>query len=190
MQNTIIFTLLLPLVAMPLLMVACGSPPTPKPATESNGTAASVADAGAATSSASTDDAGVTPTPVATGAPDAGGAAGDLSSSTQSTHNDDADDACQAVAAAFEKRARPQIKACYREGKKKDANLVGGVRIAVAVNGTGKLGNVLTSPNGDKTMLPAAVVKCMVDAVKATDPGDVTKCKGKSLAFPVQFPSQ
>ncbi len=189
MQNTMILTLLLPLAAMPMLVVACGSPPPPKPATESTGTAASVADAGAATRSASTDDAGVAPTPVAMSAADAGTPPGELPATT-TTHNDDADDACQAVAAAFEKRARPQIKACYREGKKKDPSLVGGVRIAAAVNMAGKLGNVFTSPNGDKTMLPPAVVKCMVDAVKATDPGDVTKCKGKSLAFPVQFPSQ
>jgi hypothetical protein len=105
-------------------------------------------------------------------------------------HVDDADDACQSAGMAFEKRARPQIKACYREAKKKDANLIGGVRLAVSITAAGKLGNIVSSANGDKKPLPPAVVKCMVAAVTATDPGDIALCKGKSLAIPVQFPSQ
>ncbi len=184
MQNTPVTTVLLSCAALGL---ACGSPAPAK------GAANTAADAGSATSTTSVDDAGAAPKPNAvTTAADAGAPAGDLLATTtkSDTHVVDADDACQSVAAAFEKRARPQLKACYREGKKKDANLVGGVRLAVGVTDAGKLGAVLTSPNGDKIMLPPAVVKCMVDAVKTTDAGDVTKCKGKSIAIPVQFPSE
>jgi hypothetical protein len=140
------------------------------------------------------DDAG--PSGTATTAVDAGASTTDNASATPPStakgeiRTDDADDACSTAAMALEKRARPAIKACYREGKKKDANLIGGVRLAAAVTLAGKLGNIMTSPNGDKKLLPPAVVKCMADAVKAADPGDISACKGKSIAIPVQFPSQ
>ena len=167
------------------LLAACGGPTM----VAANG--ATTMDAGAASPSggaagvASADDL----TSPAAGGADAGSVGAAPSTARGEIHVDDADE-CEALAAAFEKRARPQIKACYREGKKKDANLVGGVRLAIAVSAAGKLGNVLTSSNGDKALLPAPVVRCMADAVKATDAGDLAKCKGKSIAIPVQFPSQ
>jgi hypothetical protein len=145
--------------------------------TTSNDNATAVNDAGAS-------GAGVAAAPI-----DAGAAPASTQNAAAAAAAAD-EDACGFAGAAFEKRARPQVKACYREGKKKDANLVGGVRIVVNITDKGKVGNIMSSPNGDRTMLPKDVVKCMVDAVKKTEPGDVDKCKGKSVVIPIAFPTE
>ena len=181
------------LLAAALLAFACGAPakaPDASGPKEGSSTPASADQDGGPATGAQGSDAGSPSTATGTTMIDAGSPESAPSSARGDIHVEDADDACQAAGAAFEKRARPQIKACYREAKKKDANLVGGVRITVSINSAGKVGAVLSSPNGDKKMLPPAVVKCMVDATKANDPGDVGLCKGKSLGIPVQFPSQ
>lgn len=180
-----------------MLAAACASKP-PAPAQGAAATAESAkpiaggdADGGGAPGSGdgsggapvAAADASAGPAASAAPAADASGTRGEIRS-------DDGDDACAFAAAAFEKRARPAIKACYREGRKKDANLVGGVRIVVNVAGNGKVGSVITSPNGDKALLPKPVVACMADAVKKTDPGDTGKCKSKTLVIPIQFPTQ
>jgi len=182
------------LAASLVSLCACGGQAPAKDAAGSNASTAADAASPSTSGDTSHDTSGdASAAPVASAAPDAGGAAPATdapSTAKGEIHTDDADDACSAAALALEKRARPAIKACYREGKKKDANLIGGVRLAAAVTPAGKLGNIMTSPNGDKKLLPPAVVKCMADAVKAADPGDISACKGKSLAIPVQFPSQ
>jgi hypothetical protein len=177
-----------------LVTGACGGHPPPPPAASqeaSNSGGASAADGGGLQGSADTtpDGGGASAT---TSAGDAGSGSTDLiaTKTTSSTQTEDADDACSKAGSGFEKRARPAIKACYREGKKTDPALVGGVRIVVNVTSAGKVGNVISSPNGDKAMLPPAVVKCMVDAVKKNDPAGLDKCPGKTVVMPVQFPSQ
>jgi hypothetical protein len=96
------------------------------------------------------------------------------------------DEGCTKVAAAFEQKARPKIKECYREGKKLNPVLEGGIRIVINVDAFGKLGAVKTQ---DVT-LPDAVAKCMVKAVQATPFDDATQCKRKGITLPIQFPTK
>jgi len=98
----------------------------------------------------------------------------------------DDDDGCTKIAAAFEQKARPKIKECYREGKKANPVLEGAVRITIAVDGLGKLGE----PKPQEATLPDAVVKCMVKAVHDTPFDDASKCKRKGIALPIQFPTK
>jgi hypothetical protein len=94
---------------------------------------------------------------------------------------------CQKAAAGWEKRARPAIKACYRQGKKDDPNLMGTARITVEVAYDGK-------PNPAKldgiSSLGDDVASCMVDAVTKTAFPEATECKSKQLTIPVEFPSK
>jgi hypothetical protein len=93
---------------------------------------------------------------------------------------------CRTAAAAWEKRARPQIKACYREGKKKDPNLMGTARIVVDVAYDGKVKPAKldgTSSLGDD------VAACMVKAVSATPFPDAAPCRTRQLTVPVEFPT-
>jgi TonB family protein len=81
---------------------------------------------------------------------------------------------------------RPELKACYREGKKKEPNLEGTVRIAIEVD---TLGKVKTTKIVEKT-LPDKVAQCMLKAVKAAPKTELSeKCPGKSLTIPVTFPT-
>lgn len=98
----------------------------------------------------------------------------------------DDDDGCTKIAAAFEQKARPKIKECYREGKKANAALEGSVRITLQVDGFGKLGQA----KAQEATLPDAVVKCMVKAVHDTPFDDASKCKRKGITLPIQFPSK
>lgn len=93
---------------------------------------------------------------------------------------------CQAAASAWEKRARPEIKACYREGKKKDPNLMGTARILVDVGGDGK-----TKPAklDGISSLGDDVATCMVKAVSKTAFPDASACRGRQLTLPIEFPT-
>lgn len=94
-------------------------------------------------------------------------------------------DDCTPVGVDFEKRARPKLKDCYAEGKKKDANLQGTVKITVEIDGLGKVKSIKVA---EKT-LPDAVAQCMLKVVKATPLPEASKCPGKSLTIPVTFPT-
>ena len=96
-------------------------------------------------------------------------------------------DECTPVGIDFEKRARPQLKACYAEGKKKEPNLMGTVRITVDIDTLGKVKSIKIT---EKT-LPDPVAQCMLKVVKTTTlaPTDAAKCPGKSLTIPVTFPT-
>lgn len=98
----------------------------------------------------------------------------------------DDDDGCTKLAAAFEQKARPKIKECYREGKKANAALEGSVRITLQVDGFGKLGQA----KAQEATLPDAVVKCMLKAVHDTPFEDASKCKRKGITLPIQFPTK
>lgn len=95
-------------------------------------------------------------------------------------------DACTAGSAAFEKRVRPKLQACYREGKKKNPSLEGMVRIATDVSTLGKIGSQKVV---EKT-LPDAVAACMLKAVKAEPFPEAEKCPGKAVIIPIQFPTK
>jgi hypothetical protein len=94
-------------------------------------------------------------------------------------------DECTPVGVDFEKRARPKLKDCYAQGKKKDANLQGTVKIGVDIDMLGKVKGIKIL---EKT-LPEAVAQCMLKAVKGTPLPEASKCPGKSLVIPVTFPT-
>lgn len=94
--------------------------------------------------------------------------------------------ACQKAAQEWEKRARPQIKACYRDGKKKDPNLMGTARILVDVGFDGK---VKPAKLDGVSSLGDDVAKCMVDAVSKTGFPESGECKTRQLTIPVEFPT-
>lgn len=94
-------------------------------------------------------------------------------------------DECTPVGVDFEKRARPKLKDCYAQGKKKDPNLQGTVKISVDID---TLGKVKTIKIIEKT-LPEPVAQCMLKAVKGTPLPEASKCPGKSLTIPVTFPT-
>ena len=170
------------LTTLSLAAVACGSsapPPTTAPAAPE---ASSAPEEGAATSAdpyASFDG----------GAASSSGNPSDFTNVTTpapAAPSGDLGAACQKAAAAWEKRARPQIKACYREGKKKDPNLMGTARINVDVGFDGKLKPAKlegVSSLGDD------VAKCMVAAVSATAFPESGECKSRQLTVPVEFPT-
>jgi TonB family protein len=94
-------------------------------------------------------------------------------------------DECTPVGVDFEKRSRPAIKACYREGKKKNPNLEGTVKIKITVDMKGKIKSVRVI---EKT-LPDAVANCILKAVKETPFPEVDKCWDSTLTIPVTFPT-
>lgn len=95
-------------------------------------------------------------------------------------------DECVPAGVDFEKRARPKLKECYREGKRKDPNLEGTVRIAIKIDTLGKVRSITIA---DKT-LPDQVAKCMLDVVKKTPFTEASKCPGKDITIPMAFPTQ
>ncbi len=94
-------------------------------------------------------------------------------------------DECTPVGVDFEKRARPNLKACYAEGKKKDPNLMGTVKITVDIDYRGKVKAIKII---EKT-LPDPVAECMLKVIKTTPLPEASKCPGKSLTIPVTFPT-
>ncbi|MBX3231276.1 MAG: AgmX/PglI C-terminal domain-containing protein [Labilithrix sp.] len=94
-------------------------------------------------------------------------------------------DECTPVGVDFEKRARPKLKECYAEGKKKDPNLMGTVKIKVTVDVKGKIKSTKVI---EKT-LPDPVADCMLKAVKGTPFPEVDKCWDSTITIPITFPT-
>jgi hypothetical protein len=162
------------LALVPLLSQACGGPKAPPPAVAQS--APEGADAGDDAAAATPDD---------TKSSDAAAPDAPASASAAPPPPAPPPDECTPIAVDFEKRARPKLKDCYREGKKKDPNLEGTVRIAVDVNMLGKI----TSTKIAQKTLPDPVAQCMLKVVKATPFPEAGKCPGKSLTIPIQFPT-
>lgn len=97
----------------------------------------------------------------------------------------DTSDECTPVGVDFEKRARPQLKECYREGKKKNPSLEGTVRVTVAIDYKGKIKSIKIT---EKT-LPDPVAQCMLKVVKATPFPEASKCPDKNITIPMTFPT-
>jgi hypothetical protein len=94
-------------------------------------------------------------------------------------------DECTPVGVDFEKRARPKLKDCYAEGKKKTPNLEGTVKIKITVDVKGK---IKSTKIVEKT-LPDPVAQCMLKVIKATPFPEVDKCWDATLTIPITFPS-
>jgi hypothetical protein len=94
-------------------------------------------------------------------------------------------DECTPVGVDFEKRAREKLKECYREGKKKDPNLEGTVRLTVAIDMKGAVKSIKIT---EKT-LPDPVAQCMLKVLKATPFPEAKKCPDKNITIPMTFPT-
>ncbi len=155
------------LLVVPFVLVACGGPkPAPPPAVAQSDTS----DAG--------EEAAAPPPPAEETKPP------EAASAAPSTPPPPPDD-CTPIAVDFEKRARPKLKDCYRDGKKKDPNLEGTVKISVDIRYDGKI----TSHKIMMKTLPDPVAKCMLEVVKNTPFPESAKCPGKSLTIPITFPT-
>lgn len=104
-------------------------------------------------------------------------------SSASGAPSEPADD-CTPIGVELEKTVRPKLKECYREGKKKNPNLEGTVRIGIDVD---TLGKIKSTKILEKT-LPDPVAQCMLKAVKA-EKFDAAKSPGKSITIPITFPT-
>ncbi|WP_394843438.1 AgmX/PglI C-terminal domain-containing protein [Pendulispora brunnea] len=93
------------------------------------------------------------------------------------TTGSDVPDECSKAALPYEEKVRPLLNKCYQEGKKKNPDLSGTVRVQVAINTTGKVTSV--KPSGTSE-LGDSVVQCMVKAVRDT-PFDGALCKSKTV---------
>lgn len=93
---------------------------------------------------------------------------------------------CHQAAAAWEQKARPQLKACYREGKKTDPNLMGSASFVTEVDYTGK-------PKPARidgiSSLGKSVTECMRQALSDTPFDGAEACKTRALTVPVEFPT-
>jgi len=94
-------------------------------------------------------------------------------------------DECTPVGVDFEKRARPKLKECYAQAKKKDPNLEGTVKIKITVDVKGKIKAVKILEN----TLGAPVGDCMLSVVKKTPFPEVDKCWDATLTIPITFPT-
>jgi hypothetical protein len=165
-------------------LVAACSGDKPPPATASSTPDPSATAAPSASSAApSGPSAAADPSAPAASSSAAPAGGGDKSTGAPSSSSDDDD--CNAVAVDFEQRARPKFKECYREGKKKEPDLKGDVKIKIAVDLKGKI----TSTKVIEKTLPAPVVDCILKGVKATPFPEVKKCWDRSITLPIAFPT-
>ncbi|MEO9234690.1 MAG: hypothetical protein ABI421_15210 [Polyangiaceae bacterium] len=159
------------------ILSACGSPQTPPANVTGSGDggllAALAPDASVPAVSdgdASTSDGGMTPINTAT-----------------TTTDTSAPDPCNPASANFESQVRPKFNACYQEGKKKNPNLAGEIRITMSFDYKGKLTSTKVTGPDD---LGKPVIACMLDAVKKTpfEFGEV--CARKSIMVGKKFGEQ
>jgi hypothetical protein len=146
--------------------------------------AASEADGGHAAAPAPSE---ATPAAVATpaDAPAAGSDSGAPAAKPGGVIVGETTDECTPVGVDFEKRARPKLKECYAEGKKKKPDLEGTVKIKITVDVKGKIKSTKII---EKT-LPDPVAECMLKVIKTTPFPEVDKCWDATLTIPVTFPT-
>lgn len=170
------------LVGLPLA-VACGSstPPPAPPAAPVETPAAGVT----AAPPASVDTAAPTATPSAPPPSAAPVATEAAAPAKPPVVIGETKDECTPVGVDFEKRARPKLKECYAEGKKKSPGLEGTVKIKVTVDVKGKIKSTKVL---EKT-LPDPVADCMLKVIKSTPFPEVDKCWDASLTIPITFPT-
>lgn len=94
-------------------------------------------------------------------------------------------DECTVAGVEFEKRNRDKLKECYREGKKKDPNLEGTVRLTVAIDMKGAVKSIKIT---EKT-LPDPVANCMLNVLKKAPFTEAKKCPDKNITIPMTFPT-
>lgn len=168
------------------LLIACGgNQPQPSSSSTSAPTSSSVVADAAPTSTEAPSAAAPSASASASASTPAASAADAASPSSKPVAVGETKDECTPVSVDFEKRARPKLKECYAEGKKKNPNLEGTVKIKMTVDVKGKIKSVKVI---EKT-LPDPVADCMLKVVKATPFPEVEKCWDASLTIPVTFPT-
>jgi hypothetical protein len=164
-------SLLVAVVAGPLVCVACGG--ATKPPTSGDG----VASASASTTPADTSTASATPSATTSTATSTSTAPAASSAPVVSA------DPCADLSAPFEAKVRPDVKKCFFDAMAKRPDLDGHVHITVAIGTNGKAGNILIA--NDK-ILGKETVTCMTNAVKA-GAFDGVACAGKSVVMNMAF---
>lgn len=165
------------------IAIACGdSKPEPK-APDTPASSSSAADMPAPTASTM---ASAAPPPSAAPMANAAADAGAPPKSPTGAPTETKDE-CTPVGVDFEKRARPKLKECYAEGKKKEKNpdLQGTVKIKLTIDVKGKIKSTKVV---EKT-LPDSVATCMLKAVQATPFPEVDKCWDSTITIPITFPT-
>lgn len=163
---------------LPLLLVAACGPTTPPPVLEqpvANASApAPPADPKVALAEAGVTDAGTEE-------------AGSTSTNDVPASKPPPPDECTPVGIALEKSVRTKLKDCYRDGKKKDPNLQGTLKVSIDVDTMGKI----TGTRLHDSTLPKPVGECMLKVIKDAKPApaDAAKCAGKSITIPMAFPT-
>jgi hypothetical protein len=113
-----------------------------------------------------------------------GGASGSATPPPKPVDTGPADE-CTPAGVDFEKRNRDKLKACYAEGKKKDPNLEGTVRLSVSIDMKGAVKSIKIT---EKT-LPDTVANCMLKVLKAAPFPEAKKCPDKNITIPMTFPT-
>jgi hypothetical protein len=160
-----------------VFLAACGSPQTP-PASTSSSSGSADTDAGAATGGSSSSDTSD------------GGAVSDASApfnGTVTSTEPTAPDPCNPASSDFESQVRPKFNVCYQEGKKKNPNLAGEIRIALSFDYKGKLTSTKVTGPDD---LGKPVIACMLDAVKKTPFEFGDACARKTIMVGKKFGEQ
>ncbi|MGH7285305.1 MAG: hypothetical protein ACRELY_27595 [Polyangiaceae bacterium] len=91
---------------------------------------------------------------------------------------DNSNDECGGHSAKFEGIVRAKFNDCYQEGKKKNPDLAGEIRITVNVDYKGKITSIKNTGGKD---LGDKVIACMMNAVKKTPFEGVETCKSKAI---------
>jgi hypothetical protein len=160
-------------------LIACGSPQTPTPAPATTSTSNTTADASS--------DVPMTDAQLDALAADAGGATATFDASapitTTSTAPSEADP-CDKPSAEFEATVRPKFNDCYQEGKKKNPDLTGEIRVTVTIDYKGKIVSIKSTGPDD---LGKSVIACGVAAVKKTPFPNADACIRKSIIVGKKF---
>jgi hypothetical protein len=96
-------------------------------------------------------------------------------------------DPCNPASTDYESQVRPKFNACYQEGKKKNPNLAGEIRITMSFDYKGKLTSTKVTGPDD---LGKTVIACMLDAVKKTPFQFGDACARKSIMVGKKFGEQ
>jgi len=189
MKTKVVSRSLLASIVPLALVVACGGN-TPEPATppapvDTAPASGAEPDRGAESAPAASSEAAPAPAAAPSETAEKAAEAGAPSAAPGGVVIGETKDECTPVGVDFEKRARPKLKECYAEGKKKNANLEGTVKIKITVDVKGK---IKSTKIVEKT-LPDPVAECMLKAIKTTPFPEVDKCWDATLTIPVTFPT-